>query len=119
MEINEIVAAIPMVEVNRAKEFYTKTLGFELDVLSEDLGMYWAKINNGRFLLYKRSDENKAEHTAISFTVENIEQAVMELERKGVKFFESNGERIFTLDGSLSAWFQDPEGNNLEISQRP
>ncbi|RDY59768.1 VOC family protein [Flagellimonas nanhaiensis] len=119
MKINEIVAAIPVLDVNRAKEFYVKTLGFQLEVLSETMGMYWAKINNGRFLLYKRNDENKAEHTAISFTVESIEEAVGELESKGVKFFEAKGEKIFNLDGSLSAWFQDPEGNNLEISERP
>ncbi|WP_190810657.1 VOC family protein [Flagellimonas sp. S3867] len=119
MKINEIVAAIPINDVIRAKDFYGNTLGFTLDLLSKSLDMYWAKKGNGKFLLYKRNDKNKAEHTAISFTVENIEEAIIELEEKGVEFFESQGKKIYNLDGSLSAWFQDSEGNNLEISERP
>ena len=119
MDIKEIITAIPVNDVDRAQNFYSKTLGFELETLSRNLDMYWAKSNNGKLLLYKREDENLAEHTALSLTVENIEDSVKELEEKGVVFHEVHGQKIFDLDGSLSAWFKDPEGNNLEISERP
>lgn len=118
MKITEALAAIPMTNVKRAKEFYRDILGLELDTLSDKLDMYWLKIGGNKFLLYKRNEKNKAEHTALSFTVDNINNAVDHLENKGVKFYESQGQKIFDLDGSLSAWFQDTEGNNLEISQR-
>jgi len=119
MKINEVVAAIPIVNVERAKTFYTDILGLQLTTLSTDLDMYWAKAENSKFLLYKREEASKSEHTAISFSVENIEDAVNKLVKKGVSFYEDNNTKIFNLDGSLSAWFQDTEGNNLEISQRP
>ena len=119
MKINEIIAAIPFNEVDRAKNFYTNVLGLQLETLSEKMDMYWAKNGESKFLLYKRKDKNLAEHTAISFSVANIENAVEELENKGVVFYEYEGQKIFDMDGSLSAWFKDPEGNNLEISKRP
>ena len=119
MKINEVVAAIPAVKVERAKTFYEDILGLKLELISADLQMYWVKIANSKFLLYKKEEPSKATHTAISFTVENINEAVNELVEKGVLFYEDNNTKIFDLDGSLSAWFQDTEGNNLEISQRP
>lgn len=118
MQAKEVVAAIPMTNVERAKAFYSQTLEFELETLSQNLGMYWVKIANSKFLLYKRTEESKAEHTTLSITVEDIERTLYTLEAKGIQFYESEGDKIFNLDGSRSAWFKDSEGNNLEISQR-
>lgn len=118
MQIKEAIAAIPMTNVDRAKAFYSEILAFELETLSKNLEMYWIKIGESKFLLYKRLEENKAEHTTLSLTVENIEDVISTLESKGVQFYESEGNKIFNLDGSKSAWFKDSEGNNLEISQR-
>lgn len=118
MEIKEVMAAIPMTNAERAKRFYGETLGFELETLSENLQMYYVKIDESKFLLYLRNEENKAEHTCLSFTVENIESVIALLEKKGISFYENNENKIFNLDGSLSSWFKDSEGNNLEISQR-
>lgn len=118
MEIIEAVAAIPMTDVKRAKSFYQKSMGFQLEPLSDTLEMYWVKTGKSRFLLYLRNEKNKAEHTALSFTVANVEEAITTLENKGIHFYENDDKKVFDLDGSLSAWFQDTEGNNLEISQR-
>ncbi|MEM7549678.1 MAG: VOC family protein [Bacteroidota bacterium] len=119
MKIKEIVAAIPMVDVARAVEFYKNILELRVETLSANMDMYWVTSGESKFLLYKKGEASKAEHTAMSFTVENIKESVLKLEENGVKFYQSNNTKIFDLDGSLSAWFQDSEGNNLEISQRP
>lgn len=119
MKVENIVAAIPMVDVERAKSFYTERLGLELELLSDKLDMFWVKAGDSKFLLYKKAEANKAEHTAMSFTVDNIEKTLEELEHKGIHFYQDNEVKIFDLDGSRSAWFQDTEGNNLEISERP
>lgn len=119
MRIKEIVPAIPMVNVEKAKNFYGQVLGFDIEVLSAELDMYWVKTGTRKFLLYKRNEDSKAEHTLMSFGVADIEETVIELEQKGVQFYQSENTKVFNLDGSLSAWFQDTEGNNLEISQRP
>lgn len=118
MKIREAIAAIPMVDVERAKQFYGETLGFKIKMISQDLHMYYVFVANSFFLLYLRNEKNKAEHTSLSLTVENIEIAVNELEDKGITFYEDKGIKIFELDGSLSSWFKDTEGNNLEISER-
>lgn len=118
MKVKEVVATIPMTNAERAKTFYSKVLEFELETLSQNLEMYWVKIANTKFLLYLREEESKAEHTTLSFTVENIGEALVSLESKGIQFYESEEKKIFDLDGSKSAWFKDTEGNNLEISQR-
>ncbi len=118
MEIKEVMAAIPMTNAQRAKQFYGETLGLTLETLSKDLEMYYVIIGKSKFLLYLRNEENKAEHTSLSFTVENIKIAIAQLEKKGISFYEDNENKIFNLDGSLSSWFKDSEGNNLEISQR-
>jgi predicted enzyme related to lactoylglutathione lyase len=52
----------------------------------------------------------------ISFKVKNIELAVEELEKKGIKFYGK--EKIFDVGTSLVATFQDIEGNYLQLSQR-
>lgn len=118
MKVKEAMAAIPMTNAERAKAFYSEVLGFELETLSQDLEMYWVKIAKSKFLLYQREEGSKAEHTTLSFTVENIEKALSTLESKGIQFYESKGNKIFDLDGNRSAWFKDTEGNNLEISER-
>lgn len=118
MEIKQAIAAIPMVNVERAKQFYGETLGFTIKTLSEDLNMYYVLVANNFFLLYLRNEKSKAEHTSLSLTVENIEMAIAQLEHKGISFYEDKGAKIFDLDGSLSSWFKDSEGNNLEISER-
>jgi len=118
MNLKEIITTIPITDVKRALHFYTNTLNFEPQTLSEDLGMYWIIKEQHKFLLYLREAETKAEHTVMSFTVEDVEKELTALEQKGVEFYTDKGHKIFNLDGSLSAWFKDSEENTLEISQR-
>ncbi len=118
MKIQNVIATIPINNVDRVKKFYSQILGFTIETLSSELNMFWVYANKNRFLLYQREDLTKAEHTVISFSVSNIQESINELENEGILFFEEKGNKIFNLDGSLSAWFQDTEGNNLEISQR-
>lgn len=119
MEIKEIVAAIPAIDIERAKKFYVDALGLKAETLSNTLNMFWVGKNQNRFLLYQKNEKNKAEHTALSFTVSDIGKTVNKLKSRGVIFYQDNENEVFNLDGSLSAWFTDTEGNNLEISQRP
>jgi hypothetical protein len=68
------------------------------------------------------------EFTAMPFTilgwqVDDIDQAVAELTRKGLEFaryayFEQSPEGIWTApNGAKVAWFLDPDGNVLSVSQ--
>jgi hypothetical protein len=70
--------------------------------------------------IYQRG-ATKAEHTAASFEVEDIEAEVKELKAKGVKFdtFDAPGvtweNDIATMGTIKGAWFKDTEGNILGV----
>ena len=51
----------------------------------------------------------------ISFGVDEINSAVQQLEKKGVRFI---GSKIMDVGSSLVTTFMDPEGNYLQLSQR-
>ena len=65
----------------------------------------------------------KAENTAAPFLVEDIEEEVNELKRKGIAFeeYDMPGLKIkggiATVGQDASAWFKDSEGNILAVTQ--
>ncbi len=119
MKVLNIYPAIPALDIERALKFYKDQLGLRVtQTLSDTLGMYLVGNDETNFLLFQRKEKTLAEHTVISFSVENINNTVLELEQKGIEFYTENGQKIFDLEGSQSAWFKDSEGNSFEISQR-
>lgn len=120
------ITTVPVVDITRATEFYEKTLGFKL-VDSNMSGRQFpdAMFKAGgdtRIYLYQR-DATKADHTIVSFEVDDIEKSVKDLRGKGVVFGEYNTpavktvNSIATLGKVKTAWFADTEGNLLAISE--
>lgn len=110
-------------DLQKAKAFYHKILG--LDV-SEENGTLW--LHTGRdkkVLVYPKDNHEPATFTILNFPVENIDQAVDELSKAGVKFEEYKGDlqtdekgicRAETSGcGPDIAWFKDPAGNILAV----
>ena len=62
-----------------------------------------------------------ATFTILNFPVADIEEAVDQLSRKGVRFERYDGDLktdnkgIFRGGGPLIAWFKDPAGNVLSV----
>jgi len=114
---------LPVVDLNRAKKFYEEKLG--LKVVGEDPspGVILQAGGGTQLYIYQRA-ATKADHTAASFSVKDVEAEVTELKAKGVVFEEveipSMGAK--TVDGVITfgelkaAWFKDTEGNMLGIS---
>ncbi len=69
--------------------------------------------------LFPKPEGTKAEHTAVSFRVDDIAAAITELEARGVVFadYDLPGfrtvEHVCVLGSEKAAWFNDPEGNIL------
>jgi len=69
--------------------------------------------------LFQRGTPTKADHTAVSFAVEDIGAAIRELESRGVVFHDydvpglKTVEHVCVLGSEKAAWFSDPEGNIL------
>ncbi len=108
-------------DIQKAKAFYGETLGLEI---SEANGMLTLHVAGGtNILVYpKGSQHTPATFTILNFPVENVEQAVDELTRRGVRFeiydfpdLKTDDKGIARGAGPNIAWFKDPAGNILSV----
>ncbi|UCC60542.1 MAG: VOC family protein [Dehalococcoidia bacterium] len=112
---------LPAVELERARKFYEGTLGLNVLRTDPSPGVLYETGGGTRIYVYQRG-ATKADHTAASFTVADVEAEVKELKAKGVVFedFDVGGfktvDGIATVDGMKAAWFKDTEGNILAIT---
>ncbi len=110
---------IPVKSLERARAFYTQQLGLDAHGLQPD-GTFLLRCNGGAVIaLFLKPEGTKAEHTAISFRVDDIVAEIRDLEARGVHFHDydlpglkSIG-HVCLLGAEKAAWFSDPEGNML------
>ncbi len=110
-------------DLKKAKEFYGQKLGLEVSETEEGLGLQIA--GRGDVFLYPKPNHKPATFTVLNFQVDDIEQAVDQLAKLGVRFESYEGEMktdekgIFRGasqgEGPNIAWFQDPAGNILSV----
>ena len=84
LEQSEAFSGFAVPDVAKAKEFYSKTLGLKV---SEDHGvltLYLAGGNN--VLIYPKSNHVPATFTVLNFPVDDVDRAVNELSKRGVRF---------------------------------
>jgi predicted enzyme related to lactoylglutathione lyase len=116
-----VAAVLPAVDLTRAKKFYRNKLGLT-QVMSDKDGVL-LKAGKGTMIFIYTRKKTKAEHTVAAFMVKNIEKAMEELKKKGIKFENYNLPGLKTVDGIAeskghkSAWFKDTEGNIIAIDQ--
>ena len=106
-------------DIQKAKEFYSRTLGLEV---SESNGLLTLHLAGGStVLIYPKPNHIPATFTILNFPVDNIEEAVDRLTKSGVRFERYEGELqtdakgIFRGGGPPIAWFKDPAGNILSV----
>lgn len=110
-------------DIQKAKEFYGKTLG--LEVSEEEEGLALNIAGGGSVFIYPKPDHEPASFTVLNFPVDDIDEAVDKLNGLGIKFESYEGEMktdekgIFrgkeTGHGPNIAWFKDPAGNILSV----
>jgi catechol 2,3-dioxygenase-like lactoylglutathione lyase family enzyme len=120
----DIIGFVPIVDAPRAKQFYGETLGLQL--LSEEPPFALVFNANGIMLRLVMAKELPPRFgTALGWRVEDIASAVAELSAAGVTFERYPGMAqdqlgIWTTPtGSKVAWFKDPDGNLLSVSEHP
>ena len=108
-------------DLSKAKRFYGETLGLHI---ADDRGMLKLDLTGGgEVVIYPKPDHKPATFTVLNFPVDNIDDTVDELKRRGVKFEKYGGEiatdekGIHRADdrGPNIAWFKDPAGNILSV----
>jgi predicted enzyme related to lactoylglutathione lyase len=120
LKISKAFSGFSVDDLQKAKEFYSKTLSFDI---SEMNGLLTLHIGNGaKVLIYPKSNHTPATFTVLNIPVDNIEQAVDELTKRGVHFeiydeadFKTDEKGIFRDAGPNIAWFKDPSGNILSV----
>lgn len=107
-------------DLGAAKEFYGDVLGLAVEETPEGLSMQLT--GGGAVFLYPKPDHTPATFTVLNFKVDDVDHAVGELKKRGVRFehydlpdLKTDEKGIFRGDGPTIAWFQDPAGNILSV----
>jgi len=108
-------------DYDKTRAFFEGTLGFEF--VSLDQFALAMKIGGHQVRISKIPNFTPRQGTVLGWEVSDIEATVAALTKSGVVFekypFVQDKERgIWTTpDGSKVAWFKDPDGNILSVSQ--
>jgi catechol 2,3-dioxygenase-like lactoylglutathione lyase family enzyme len=120
---NNAISFVATRNASAARSFYEGTLGLPL-VADEHFALVFNV--NGRMLRIAKTDSSSpAANTVLGWEVEDIEAKVKELAARGVTFLRFEGmpqsaSGVWTSpSGAQVAWFKDPDGNNLSLTQFP
>jgi catechol 2,3-dioxygenase-like lactoylglutathione lyase family enzyme len=109
---------LPVTDLDRARQFYEGKLGLKPGGLKPD-GKFTYNCAGTTLALFPKPGGTKADHTAVSFRVEDIAAAIAGLKQAGVVFedYDFPGlktvEHVCVLGAEKAAWFLDTEGNIL------
>ncbi|UUX95548.1 VOC family protein [Aquabacterium sp. J223] len=117
-----VTTMLPVKDMARARAFYERCLGLKPGGLKPD-GKFVYTVGGSTLALFPKPEGTKADHTAISFRVDDIDAAITQLKRSGVAFEDYDFPGLKTVDhvcvlgAEKAAWFKDPEGNYLCLHQ--
>jgi catechol 2,3-dioxygenase-like lactoylglutathione lyase family enzyme len=117
----KIISFVATQNPARALKFYQATLGLAL--VSDDAFAIVFDANGTMLRVQKVHALQPAVHTVLGWEVPDIHARVTDLGKKGVRFERFDGLAQDTLNiwttpsGAKVAWFKDPDGNTLSLTQ--
>ena len=117
-----VTTMLPVKDLERARDFYLNKLGLEAIGPRPD-GKFLVGCNGTTLALFPKPEGTKAEHTAVSFSVDDIVAAIRDLKGRGVAFhdYDMPGfktiEHVAIIGAEKAAWFNDTEGNILCVHE--
>ena len=118
---NQIIAFVGTREPGRAKAFYRDTLGLRL--VHEDPFALVFDVNGTMLRVSIAPEVTPAKYTVLGWQVPDIKETARALEKAGVKLERFPGMSQDELGiwkapgGARVAWFKDPEGNTLSVTE--
>ena len=118
-----VMAFVATKDPSRARAFYEGTLGLPL-IADEPFALVF-DARGTMLRVQKVQAVTPAPYTALGWQVPDIQAAIEALRPKGVDFlriaipgFSQDDLGIWTAaDGTRVAWFKDPDGNTLSLTQ--
>lgn len=117
----KIVGFVPTRDYDKARAFYEGKLGFEF--VSADQYALVMSVGGHKIRIARVQNFTPAQGTILGWEVEDIETVVTWLRERGVTlekypFVQDRELGIWTAPtGDKVAWFKDPDGNILSVSQ--
>jgi catechol 2,3-dioxygenase-like lactoylglutathione lyase family enzyme len=118
-----LTTILPALDLERACRFYGETLGLRERRRTADDGALFSTADGSDVELLRRNQRTRAEHTALTFEVDDVEREIRELEGRGVRFEDydlpglKTERHMATIGFDKAAWFKDTEGNILCLHQ--
>ena len=118
---SKLIGFVPTKDSNRARDFYESKLGFQF--VSDDQFALVMQAGDSMIRIAKAANFTPAQYTVMGWEVTDIEAVVKWLNGRGVTFekypfVEDRELGIWTTpNGDRVAWFKDPDGNVLSLSQ--
>jgi predicted enzyme related to lactoylglutathione lyase len=115
-------ATLPAADIGRARKFYTETLGFTPTRESE-FGITFELGGGTGLFLYPSEFAGTNKATAMTINVDDFDSTVSDLREKGISFMDFDYGEFKTENGIAQtpegpgAWFADPDGNTLSLTQ--
>jgi len=115
-----LIAFVPTTDSAKARSFYEGVLGLRF---VKDDGFALVLDANGIMVRVAKAQFTPAPFTILGWQVPDIDNVVAGLQGRGVHFerfgfFEQDKLGIWTApSGDRVAWFKDPDGNVLSVSQ--
>lgn len=117
-----VCAMAAVKDLDEAKKFYNEKLG--LKQVDENLGGVMYQSGTGKIFVYPSPTAGTNQATTANWDVADISAAVSQLKDKGITNWEHyefpgaehDGE-VHLMMGMKAAWFKDPSGNILGISE--
>lgn len=118
----ELIAFIPTIDADRSRRFYVDTLG--LTFIADDTFAITIRSGATDIRISRMESFNPAPQTILGWKVLDITAAVKQFTDAGVvferyPFLEQDADGVWAApDGAAKvAWFKDPDGNVLSISE--
>ena len=117
----DLMAFLPSDDLDRARTFFTEVIG--LPLLGHDPYACVFDANGTRLRVSLVEPFVRPPHTVLGWLVPDIAAAMSALASRGLHFvlYEGIGQDssgVWTApSGDLVAWFKDPDGNTLSLSQ--
>jgi len=118
-----VMTNVAVKDIAESKKFYGETLGLKVEKDSDYGTTYSSGSDGGKLFVYPAPTAGSGKATVATWEVEDIKDVVSKLQEHNLEFehYEFPGAEhdgpIHIMGGAKAAWFRDPSGNILGLSE--